>query len=84
MKSLKFLKKWELLPVLLQQKNIKLTRGFSFDSGLIYPLIGINHLITRGIFQPLERAIAGLVDSDKGGAAFLTASVAMENPDQVF
>lgn len=59
-------------------------QGFSFDSGLIFPLLGINHLVTRGIFQPLERAITGIPDSDKAGAAFSTASVAMENPPKFF
>lgn len=58
--------------------------GFAYETGLIFPLLGINHLVTRGIFQPLERSITGLPDSDKGGAAFGTASVAIDKPNQFF
>lgn len=59
-------------------------KGFGFGSGLIFPLIGINHLVTRGIMQPLERMQSGLYDAEKGAAAKGTAGVAEERPDSFF
>ncbi len=59
-------------------------KGFAFDSGLIFPLIGINHLITRGIMQPLERMASGIPDIEKGAAAKSTANVATDKPDSFF
>lgn len=59
-------------------------KGFGFESGLIFPLIGINHLVTRGIFQPLERMNQGLPDQEMAGTASSTAGVAFDKPDSFF
>ncbi|NCO03560.1 MAG: hypothetical protein GW903_05160 [Alphaproteobacteria bacterium] len=65
-------------------EEYSIDKGFAFDSGLIFPLIGINHLITRGIMQPLERMASGIPDIEKGAAAKSTASVATDKPDSFF
>ena len=65
-------------------EEYEIDRSFAFDSGLIFPLIGINHLVTRGIMQPLERMQSGLPDKEKGAAAKGTADVAEGKPESFF
>jgi hypothetical protein len=65
-------------------EQYKIDQGFAFDSGLIFPLLGINHLITRGIFQPLERMALNVAEPEQGGAAKMTAEVALKDPSKFF
>ncbi len=65
-------------------EEYEIDKSFAFNSGLIFPLIGINHLVTRGIMQPLERMQSGLPDTEKGAAAKGTADVAEGKPESFF
>lgn len=55
------------------------------QSGMVFPLIGVNHVVTRGIFQVIERMQNGITAGpEELKTAGSAAEKALEDPDFFF
>jgi hypothetical protein len=79
------LKKMETFARKVIIKEYGIEEDVASKLNLIFPITGINHLITRGIFQPLERMNSGIkADTEILKFAGSAAEKAAEDPDFFF